>query len=65
MGLKQREKKKNKDKSTGDRINKIGLVTLLGINIRENRDPIYYIKINLCNVTWIKKASSRSLHAGW
>lgn len=51
MGLKQREKKKNKDKSTGDRINKIGLVTLLGINIRENRDPIYYIKINLCNVT--------------
>lgn len=41
MELKQKEKKRT-NKPTGEKINKIGLVTQLGINIRDNRDQVYY-----------------------
>lgn len=42
MGLKER-KKETKDKLMKERIKKIGIVTQLGINVKENRGHIYYI----------------------
>ena len=59
MGLKQEEKKRQ---STGERINKIGLVIHLGINVRENRLKVYYHIIgDSPNITRVKRASSGSL----